>query len=102
MTFRDFQPAGTRSTRRGTQNLRCRSSPGIEGFNRSRALERSNEPCDRRAQVRLGSVPEFRDEWMSLERLLDDAPLHALSTAVNQAHLTEARLVSGVHVLLDH
>jgi hypothetical protein len=39
---------------------------------------------------------------MSLECLLDDAPLNALSPAVNQAHLAEARLVSGVHVLLDH
>lgn len=50
----------------------------------------------------LHGVPEFSDQGMLLERLLDDAALDAFAAAVNQPDLTEARLVCGADVLLDH
>ena len=52
-------------------------------------------------QVGLGGVPELLDQRMPIERLLDDAALHALAAPVDQAHLAEARFVGGGDVLID-
>jgi hypothetical protein len=51
--------------------------------------------------MRLGSIPEFDDERMAIERLLHDASLHALAASVNQTDLGEAGLVRSRHVLVD-
>src|SRR5262249_6679842 len=59
------------------------------------------EAGDGGAEVGLGGVPEFDDERMLFEGRLDAAALDALSAAVNQADLTQAGGVGGVHVLLD-
>ena len=48
------------------------------------------------------SVPEFDDQGMSLQHLLDDAALNALAATVYDAYFTEARLVRGEDVLVDH
>ena len=56
---------------------------------------------DRRAQMRLRRVPEFHDERVVLERVLDDATLHAFAASVNQPHLTQARFMRSADVLLD-
>ena len=50
----------------------------------------------------FGSIPELDDQRMPLERLLDDAALNAFAATMNQADLTQASLVSGCDVLLDH
>ena len=60
-----------------------------------------DEPRDGRSQVSFGGVPEFGDEGMPLERLLNDASLDALAAAVNQPDLTKTSFVRGVDVLLD-
>ena len=39
---------------------------------------------------------------MALERLLNDAALDAFPASVDQTHFTQACLMGGVHVLLDH
>ena len=49
----------------------------------------------------LRRVPEFHDERMLLERVLDDAALHAFTASVNQAHFAQTRLMRGADVLLD-
>ena len=59
------------------------------------------QPCDGGAQVGFARVPELDDQRMPFERLLDDPPLHALAAPVDEAHLAQARLVGGVHVLFD-
>ena len=59
------------------------------------------EPRDRRPQVGFGGIPEFGDEWMPLERLLNDASLNAFAAAVNQPDLTKTSFVCRVDVLLD-
>ena len=59
------------------------------------------EAGDGGAEVRLARVPELGDEGMPLECLLHDAALDALAAAVNQPDLAQARLVRGVHLLLD-
>ena len=60
------------------------------------------QPGHRRSEMRLGSVPEFHDERVTFERLLHDAALHALATAVNEPYFPQARLVRGVQIFLDH
>ena len=60
-----------------------------------------DQPRDRRSQVGFGGIPEFGDEWMPLERLLNDPSLNALAAAVNQPDLMQSRLVRRVDVLLD-
>src|SRR6266508_1867192 len=46
-------------------------------------------------------IPELVDESVFLERVLDDASLHAFAAAVNQTHDAEARSVGRGNVLLD-
>ena len=50
--------------------------------------------------MRSRIVPELGDEGMPIERLLDHRALDALAAAVDQPHLTEARLMRGAHVFL--
>src|SRR5207248_11764067 len=45
------------------------------------------QPRDGRAQMRLRRIPERGDERMPLERLLDDAPLHALRSEEHTSEL---------------
>ena len=56
----------------------------------------------RGAQVGLGGIPEFLDQRVALQRLLDDAALDALAAPVNETDLAEPRLVGGADVLFDH
>jgi len=56
---------------------------------------------DRRAQVGLRGVPEFHDERMVLERVLNDAALDACAASMNQSHFAQARFVRRGDVLLD-
>jgi len=49
----------------------------------------------------FGGIPEFGDEGMPLERLLNDASLNALAAAVNQPDLTQSGVVRRGDVLLD-
>ena len=51
--------------------------------------------------MRLQSVPEFDNQRMLLQHVLDDAALNALAAAVDQADLTEASFVRGVDVFRD-
>ena len=51
--------------------------------------------------MRLGSVPEFFDERMTIERLLHDGALHAFAASVDQANLSETLSVRRVDVLVD-
>ena len=48
--------------------------------------------------MRIGIVPELRDERMTLERGLDDAALNASSASVDQAHFRQAGSRFGGHV----
>ena len=61
----------------------------------------SGQSRDRCAQVRLRGVPEFHDERMVLERVLNDAALHPFAASMNQSHFAQARFVRGRDVLLD-
>ena len=54
------------------------------------------------SQVGLGGVPELLDQWVTLQRLLDDAALNALAAPVNEADLAEPRFVGGADVLFDY
>ena len=79
-----------------------RNSPPCGGSGSGRTCRRSvDQPGDRCAEVRLQRVPELGDERMILQRLLHDAPLHALASTVNQAHLAKPRFVRGGDVLGD-
>ena len=51
--------------------------------------------------MRLRRVPEFHDERVVLERLLDDATLHAFATPVNQPHLAQTGFMRRADVLDD-
>jgi|SoiMethySBSTD1v2_1073268.scaffolds.fasta_scaffold4550285_2 hypothetical protein len=51
--------------------------------------------------MRLGRIPEFLDQLVSLQRLLNDAALNSFASSVNQAHLAESRGVSRSDVLID-
>ena len=53
------------------------------------------------AEVCLRRIPELLDERMPFECLLHDAALHALAAAVNQPHLTEARVMRRGDVFVD-
>src|SRR4029078_4093107 len=55
------------------------------------ALRAGREPCDCRAEMRPGIVPEFHDVGVSIERLLDNAALNAAAAAVHQPQLVETR-----------
>ena len=44
------------------------------------------QPHDRRAEMRLGRVPELGDERVSAQEPLDGGALHALAAPVNQPH----------------
>ena len=57
------------------------------------------DPDHRRAQMRLGCVPELLDQRMGAEHTLDDGALHALAATVNQPHLAQPGLVGRVGVL---
>jgi hypothetical protein len=57
---------------------------------------------DRRPEMRLGGVVKFLDQRMPLERLLDDATLHTLAAAMDQANLAQPCSVRRVDVLLDN
>ena len=60
-----------------------------------------DEPRDGCSQVCFGGIPEFGDERMPLERLLNDASLNALAAAVNQPDLTKTSFMCRRDVLLD-
>ncbi len=60
-----------------------------------------HEPRDRGSEVGFGGIPELGDEWMTLERLLNDASLNALAAAVNQPDLTKTSFMCRRDVLLD-
>jgi len=62
------------------------------------SVGQSRDGC---AQVRLRGVPEFHDERKVLQRVLNDAALHAFAAPVNESHFTQARFVRGGDVLLD-
>ena len=49
-----------------------------------------------RAEVRLGRIPELRDQRMGAQVTLDGRALHALAAPVNQAHDVEAGVVRGL------
>jgi len=51
--------------------------------------------------VGFGGIPEFGDEWMPLERLLNDASLNPFAAAVNQPDLTKTSFVCRCDVFLD-
>jgi len=72
----------------------CLVNASCVWLSRHEAGNRGTEMCLRR-------VPEFDDERMLLERVLDDAALHAFPASVNQAHFAQTRLMRGVDVLLD-
>lgn len=59
------------------------------------------ETCHGGAQVCLGGVPEFRDQGVTFERLLDDATLYALAAAVNQSDLAQSGRMRRADVLFD-
>lgn len=59
------------------------------------------EARDRRAKVRFRRVPELFDQRMPIERLLDDAALHALAAAMDEAHLAESGGMRGRDVLVN-
>lgn len=71
-----------------------------------RSRGRLHQPRDGGAQMSVGRIPELGDERMAVERLLDDAPLHAGAAPVDQPHLAEpggmgladVRLHDGSHV----
>src|SRR5882724_9748483 len=50
----------------------------------------------------LRIVPELDHEWMTLERRLHDAALHAPAPSVDEANLAKTRGLRRVDVLLDH
>ena len=52
--------------------------------------------------MRVCIVPELGDERMPLEGRLHDAALDAAAPAVNETHLSQARLVGGTDVFLDN
>jgi hypothetical protein len=52
--------------------------------------------------MRFRGIPEFGDERMPLECLLNDASLNALAAAVNQPDLAKSGFVCRVDVLLDN
>jgi len=52
--------------------------------------------------VAFGSIVELDDERMPLEGGLHDAALDAATAPVDETHLAQTRLVSGVHVLFDN
>src|SRR4029077_20758065 len=66
-----------------------------------RDRSRFAETRDRGSKMRLRRIPEFGDEGMAFERLLDDAALNAAAAPVNKADLAETLLPRGVHVLFD-
>jgi len=66
--------AGVSGNARAEQE-RCRQAP----------LGMKN--CDSSPKVRLRGVEKLGDERMALERLLNDAALHAFAAAVNQPNL---------------
>ena len=51
--------------------------------------------------MRLRRIPEGLDQWVVLERLLNDAALDPFAAAVNEAHLVESRVVCRDYVLFD-
>lgn len=57
---------------------------------------------DRRAEVRFGIIPELCDEWVPVERGLNDSALNAPTAAVNEAHACVAGLYRGGHVLVHN
>jgi hypothetical protein len=73
----------------------------VSGFSRTLIGPAVHDPCDSGSQMGFGGIPEFGDEWMPLERLLNDAPLNAFAAAMNQPHFTKSRLVRRCDVLLD-
>ncbi len=67
-------------------------------YHDGRSVRQSGNGCP---EVRLMCVPEFHDEWVVFERLLNDPPLHALAASVNQPHLAQAGFVCSGDVLDD-
>jgi len=57
---------------------------------------------DRRTQMRFGSIPEFVDKRMAIERLLHDPSLHSFAASVNETDFSEAGVVRSRDVLVDH
>ena len=51
--------------------------------------------------MRLGGIPEFDDERMAFERLLDDATLDATAASVNEANLAKAVFPGSRDIFLD-
>src|SRR5262245_5447361 len=51
--------------------------------------------------MRLRRIPEFDDERMTLERLLDDAPLNTLAPAVDETDLAVTGFPGGFDVVAD-
>jgi hypothetical protein len=51
--------------------------------------------------MRFRRVPEFDNERMALERVLNDAALNALSATVNQADLPEPGVPRSLDIVAD-
>ena len=51
--------------------------------------------------MRVRRIVKTFHQRMLLERGLNDSALHSPTTAVNQSHLPQPRLVRGVDVLFD-
>jgi hypothetical protein len=52
--------------------------------------------------VRIGIVPEFRDEGVSFQSRLHGGALDAPAASMDDSQFVQARAVSGVEVLVDH
>jgi len=89
----------------GTVSFETSCSPATKTqFNEAVALLHSfwfAESRDRCSEVRLGSIPEFDHERVTVERLLNDAALDAAATAVNEPNLAKPAFPGSGHVLLD-
>ena len=78
------------------------ATPGVaEGCDSLHVLT-PTKPGDGGPEMRLRRIPEFDDQRMSFERLLDDAALYASASSVDQADLAQAEIRGGGHVLFDH
>jgi hypothetical protein len=52
--------------------------------------------------MRLSGVPEFLDERVSVECLLNDPSLNAFSTTMNESDFAQTCLMGSGHVFVDH
>jgi len=83
---------------RTLRDFECGIEPDVVIYETSSGFAK---PRDRRSEVRLGGIPEFDDERMAFERLLDDAALDTAAAAVNEANLAKAAFPGRGDVFLD-